>query len=372
MIARPTLGSLPNSRSVRGQPLAILLAVLALWIGMRASLWLPPIQEAEASITVADATSQVAAVGAGERTKPHNSSTREGSFSVSVLRQGNSLRGPWSAQPRSAIARPVGTSGGSTVRPPAINPLISMAAPFLEPGSERSLLQKVSFSPEKSIRAGEGRRLSIDAWLFLRDGGVGNAGAGPLAPTYGGSQFGAVLRYDLGSRTAHQPQAYVRATGAIDSREADLAAGISIQPVPALPLRAHGEVRVSRLGERVELRPSAFITAGIDETVRPIDMRVRGYAQAGYVGGEFATGFADGSLVIERDAKRFERGAIALGVGAWGGAQKGTSRLDAGPTASLNLPLGRGSVRLAADYRMRIAGDAVPASGAALTLSTSF
>lgn len=180
-----------------------------------------------------------------------------------------------------------------------------------------------------------------------------------------------MLRYDLGPRTAHLPQAYLRATGAIDFREADLAAGISIRPQPALPLRAHGEVRLSRLGERVELRPSAFVTAGIGESL-PLGARVRGYAQAGYVGGEFATAFADGSLVVERDAKRFEHGALALGIGAWGGAQEVTARLDAGPTASVDLRVGQGGIRLAADYRFRVAGDAEPSSGPAITLSTSF
>ncbi|OBX19165.1 hypothetical protein A9995_08495 [Erythrobacter sp. QSSC1-22B] len=228
-----------------------------------------------------------------------------------------------------------------------------------------------SLPPGRS-RSSEPRRLSIDGWLFLRAGGVADAGAGPLAPTYGRSQFGAVLRYDFGTRSAYLPQAYLRAAGSIESREAELAAGISIRPVSGLPLRAHGEVRLSRLGDRVELRPSAFITAGIEERLKPLDARVRGYAQAGYVGGEFATAFADGSLVIERDAARFERGALSVGAGAWGGAQQGTSRLDLGPTASVDLSLGQGRIRVAADYRLRVAGRAEPSSGAALTLSTSF
>ena len=157
--------------------------------------------------------------------------------------------------------------------------------------------------PAGPARASDAPRFSIDGWLFLRDGGGRDGGEEPFAPTYGKSQFGAVLRYEIGPRSAHLPQAYVRATGAIDSPEADLAAGISIKPVPALPLRVHGEVRLSRLGDRTEVRPSAFVTAGVDEAL-PLGTRVRGYAQAGYVGGEFATGFADGSLVVEREAKR--------------------------------------------------------------------
>ncbi|WP_454598646.1 hypothetical protein [Qipengyuania sp. SM2507] len=259
------------------------------------------------------------------------------------------------------------------------NVLPSVVLPSIAGNTRQSLSKSDQANPQNAIfslptrtdKSIEPRRFSVDGWLFLREGGGPDAGAGPLAPTYGKSQFGAVLRYDLGSRTAQLPQAYLRATGAIDSREGDLAAGFSIRPLPGLPLRAHGEVRLSRLGEKVELRPSAFVTAGIEETL-PLDTRVRGYAQAGYVGGEFATAFADGSLVVESVAKRFEHGALALGLGAWGGVQEGTERLDAGPTASMDLRVGGGTVRLAADCRFRVAGDAKPSSGAALTLSSSF
>ena len=59
-------------------------------------------------------------------------------------------------------------------------------------------------------------------------------------------------------------------------------------------------------------------------------------------------------------------------MGAWGGAQDGASRLDIGPSAAVSFRLGEGRGRVAADYRIRVAGEAEPASGPALTLSAGF
>lgn len=289
-------------------------------------------------------------------------------FSSSILRAG--------VPPRFLFPTPMLSGVQIETLPFAGSPSSTHGMRCLERYQEPTPLGAASYSLSlKPASVGDPRRYSIDGWLFLREGGATDAvdaGAGPLAPSYGRSQFGAVLRYDIGPRTSHLPQAYLRATGAVDSREADLAAGASIRPVATLPFRLHGEVRLSRTGEGVELRPAAFVTAGVEEELRPLAARVRFYGQAGYVGGEFATPFADGSLVVERDAKRFARGALAVGAGVWGGAQEGVARLDAGPTASVDLRIGQGRAKLAADYRLRVAGEADPSSGAALTLSTSF
>ncbi len=63
---------------------------------------------------------------------------------------------------------------------------------------------------------------------------------------------------------------------------------------------------------------------------------------------------------------------LRAGAGAWGGAQEDAARLDIGPSASVSFQLGEGRGRLAADYRIRVAGDAEPSSGPALTLSAGF
>ena len=63
---------------------------------------------------------------------------------------------------------------------------------------------------------------------------------------------------------------------------------------------------------------------------------------------------------------------MRLGAGAWAGGQEGATRLDLGPRASLRLRLGETASRLALDWRFRVAGEARPASGPALTLSAGF
>lgn len=394
MIVRPTLGSLPNSRSLRGQPLIIMLTVVALWVGLRASLWSAPMEVPVASVPVASVplAARVApnlgsiagepndtrglhrrwwAVPAPDRTD-RRASRASGEPAAAVPVRWLQVRAPTDRGPVDN-RRQDSMLQENGLQENGLQSGVAGAAQAAGPNPQTAIDRYAGFTlPPVPVRATQARRLSIDGWLFWREGGVANGGAGPLAPSYGGSQFGAVLRYDLGSRTRHPPQAYLRATAALDAREADLAAGVSVRPLPALPLRAHAELRLSRSGERTELRPAAFVTAGIEEALGRSALRIRGYAQAGYVGGEFATGFADGSLVLERDAKRFERGLLAVGFGVWGGAQRGAERLDAGPTVSMDLSPGRGRVRLAADYRLRIAGQAEPAAGAALTLSTSF
>jgi hypothetical protein len=105
----------------------------------------------------------------------------------------------------------------------------------------------------------------------------------------------------------------------------------------------------------------------------PLGTRAEFYGQAGYVGGNFATAFADGQVRIDRRIIHLGRGELRAGGSAWGGAQKGASRLDVGPTATLGMPLGgTAGARLALDWRFRIAGNAMPTSGPALTLSAGF
>lgn len=216
------------------------------------------------------------------------------------------------------------------------------------------------------------RRWTADVWLAVREGGSALIGSGVVAPVYGASQSGAVLRYRLAPASAREPVAYVRAVHALDRREADLAAGLAVRPAPGIPVIAHVEARASRRADGVTVRPAAFLTAGFDEVEVPFRVHARGYAQGGYVGGRNGTAFADGSIVAERAILESAGTELGFGAGLWGGAQRGAARLDAGPSASLRFPLGEGSGRIAVDYRLKLAGNAEPASGAALTLSAGF
>ncbi len=214
----------------------------------------------------------------------------------------------------------------------------------------------------------------FDGWLVLRDGGTQLTGTGERPASYGASQVGAVLAFRLDPDNAHAPAAYVRASRAlIEGGETEGAVGVRVRPMAGLPVSLHAEARLTqRPGRPVELRPAAFVAGGFEGLSLPQGLTARGYGQAGYAGGEFSTPFADGALVVEREVARFDLGEVSLGAGAWGGAQRGATRLDLGPRLAVKIEVGGAPARIEADYRWRVAGQAQPGNGGVLTLSTGF
>lgn len=350
----------------RGQPLIAMLGILVAWIAFRLLMIEAPAPE----FTSSELQLRDKFTGAFGSRPTHTIDDLP-----SLARPGASISSASSENP----ARPFAFERSS---PPSYD----LAAAELHPSGVKldSATPKVSRRSDdrgagllsadpRAVTKRRGRRASGDAWLFLRGGGgIGDA-AGTLAPGYGGSQAGAVLRFNLSVRASHRPVIYVRAVRALaTARESDLVAGFAARPLAGVPLAANVEVRASQRTTGVEVRPAAFIAAGIDDVELVQGFTVRGYAQAGYVGGRDATAFADGSLIAERPVWRDREAVLTAGAGAWGGAQRGAARLDLGPSASLRFRLGEGTARVSADYRLRIAGNAEPAAGAALTLSAGF
>jgi len=218
-------------------------------------------------------------------------------------------------------------------------------------------------------------RWSADGWLYWRQNSSSALVSETRTSTYGASQLGAVLNYRLAPSASRDPRAYVRAYRAlVDNGESELAAGLSARPFAKLPLRAHAELRATQRSNNagVELRPSGFVTTHLSPIDLPFRARAELYAQAGYVGGDEATAFADGQLHILRDIGQFDLAKVSFGAAAWAGAQKGAERVDLGPSIRVDMAIGSVPARLSVDYRERVAGSAQPDSGAAVTLSTSF
>jgi len=218
------------------------------------------------------------------------------------------------------------------------------------------------------------RRWSADGWVLWRRGSTGAPAGGLLTPSYGASQAGAVLRYRLAPGSGHRPAAYLRATAALNgSNEREAALGLSARPFARLPVVLAAEARFTSTPGSHMVRPAAFAVTELPPFALPLGLRGEAYGQAGYVGGRFATGFADGQLRVDHRLVRLGKGEMRLGGGVWGGIQKGASRVDAGPSLSIGQPLGGpAAMRLAADWRFRIAGKAAPGSGPAVTLSAGF
>ncbi|MXO84605.1 hypothetical protein GRI38_00975 [Altererythrobacter aurantiacus] len=219
---------------------------------------------------------------------------------------------------------------------------------------------------------------SGDTWLLLRGGQRTVQRAGAPAGVLGEDQIGAVLRYRIAQAGGRNIALHARASKALsENGEAELAIGLQARLLASIPVVAHVEGRLALRDDETELRPAAFVTTGFDDVALPLGAKARGYGQAGYVGGAFATPFADGHIVASREVASFDlapsvAGKVEVGAGAWGGAQEGAARIDVGPEASVTLQIADVPLRIAASYRVRVGGDAMPADGAAITISTGF
>jgi hypothetical protein len=207
-------------------------------------------------------------------------------------------------------------------------------------------------------------RLSVSAWAIVRgEAGPGLASAWQL----GGSQAGVRARYDLGSGLA----AAVRVSAPLQSsRGKEVAVALDWRPIRRVPLTITVERRVGLdRGGRDAFAAGVF--GGFDTSL-PFGLRADGYAQAGVVGLKRRDAYADGALRAERTLLGSGRFRLAAGAGAWGGAQPGASRLDVGPQIVAHVPVGSGGLRIAAEWRERVAGDARPGSGPSLSIGADF
>ncbi len=213
-------------------------------------------------------------------------------------------------------------------------------------------------------------RWSLGGWLYLREGSAGASDAIAAGGQLGGSQAGLRLAYGFGDDG--RLRAYGRATMAVRrSAQRELAFGAAFAPVPRLPIDVAVEQRVA-IGREGRTALAMMATGGVSGVPLPAGFRLDAYVQAGIVGARRRDGFADGALVVDRRLGDDERSPLRLGALAAGAVQPGVSRIDVGPRLTLRLPdVGRGS-RIALDWRQRVAGNARPESGLALTLATDF
>lgn len=401
-----------EKRSVRGQPLFALAAVLGSWVAVRAVM-LDVAAFIPASPPDLDLPRHVAANGhagapAARKTEPGQLPERLELADVpdTGLRGAASAVANWlrtlkggtahtagypvyivlaplqPQEPAFAGGSPVlsapGDVGVAPVRLAAAHQLLRMAAltgvPMqIDLASAAGEPAAAPFHPV-GHEAPPRQRWSGDGWVLLRRGGNVSLATGGAPATYGASQAGAVLRYSLAPADGHKPAAYLRTTAALNgSHEREAALGLSARPLPAVPVVASVEMRATDQAGRTRLRPAAMVVTELPPFRLPLKTRGEAYAQAGYVGGKFATPFADGQLRVDREVVDMGKGEVRAGAGAWGGAQKGASRLDVGPGATMRVGIGdSASARVSVDWRFRVAGDAEPSSGPALTLSAGF
>lgn len=370
----------------RGQPVAALMMLLAAWVGARAMILeagsnapdLRPVLIAKAP------TSHPGKSGVRPGERDPRSTTRalaqQAAYATAVEPAANGAL-PSPARPDAppfappfAPTPPRLAAGHLSLWLAAVS---QMPLPAL-PGLTGAIVSRPLAAPFPSRETSDGevsaRRWSADGWLMWRQGGRYSLASGPSGAAYGASQMGAVLRYRLDRPSPIRPSVYLRATAALNgSREKEAGLGLSARPLIRLPVVIGAEMRITddRAGSR--LRPAIFAVTELPAFSLPQGLRGEAYVQAGYVGGRGATAFADGQLKVDREIAQLGNTELRAGGGVWGGAQRGANRLDLGPTASLGLAVTKDlSARLGIDWRMRVAGNAIPSSGPALTLSAGF
>lgn len=353
----------------RGASLTLLVSILGLWIGGRMLIRITPFSpprledkvltiEADAATMPARKTPVIAIVEA--EPKP-----------VIWLRPANRF-----APSQTKVAPGLG-GGAAEIAPKArigASGLVFGDQPASARSRQDAMIVPAPFEPGARAKRTVTGRWSADAWSLIRQGGRQGLGAGLTPATYGASQIGAVLRYRLAPGSAHRPAAYLRVSRSLHGPpQREAAVGLSARLVAGLPVSAAGELRIYRDAFGTRLRPAVLAITEMPPLELPQGLRAEAYAQAGYVGGKGATGFVDGQVRLDRSLGQVAHADVRLGVGAWGGAQKGASRLDVGPSAVLAFPLSETVfARAAIDWRFRVAGHAAPVSGPAFTLSAGF
>ena len=216
------------------------------------------------------------------------------------------------------------------------------------------------------------RRWTSDAYVIMRDGGPADLGT---TPVLGGGQGGRSFAYTATPLAQRPLFAVIRTTGGrtrglrvdgeSDSEQA--AFGVRWQVVRG------ATVSIERLFAVTDGGRTAWTMRVAGGRTRKVGALVAdAYAEAGIVGLQRA------DLVAGVQARLFKPDAVEglrfeSGVGLWSGIQhtgEVVGRLDVGPT--LSIVADTWHVRASVDYRFRVAGNAAPGSGPALTVSRSF
>ncbi len=258
---------------------------------------------------------------------------------------------------------------------PVTSNVYSGPAKAIIPDDKPNLDEAVgSMAIGKKLPRNTGRTLHAETYAFSywRWGGTENGLA--AGGQYGGGQSGIITTFALQNPDSFgQPQRLailVRAAIAhdrLDQRE--LALGVRWRPVKELPVSITAERRL-RHDQRDAF--AVYAAGGVDDMQLPLQLRMAGFAQAGVVSGKDAGAFFDVLARADRNIVRLKGISLHAGAGAWAGGQRDATRVDIGPSLRTDIVIKTARFRLNADWRFRIAGNASPTNGPALTLSTSF
>lgn len=270
------------------------------------------------------------------------------------------------AQPRPSSWAKVPSSRTSPAETPSAPHPPSAPLPDLAPAAYVETMR--DDRPTLPGAAATNGRWSGSAWLLLRNG----APAALIATNgqLGGSQAGGRLRWQANRSGPLSKALTARISGPLASvRETELALGGEWHPIAGQPIWLSVERRIA-LGRRGRNAWSAQVVGGFWQPDLPLGLVAEGYGQAGLIGTRSRDAFIDGQLRVARPLA--DSDAPRIGAGLWGAAQPGVARLDLGPVLTVPLKISGQRVAASIEGRIRIAGDAMPASGVAFTLGAEF
>lgn len=386
----------PAKGQMRGQPVVFLATVIIGWTVARAVMLSPEIGPSSPAIAPLGTTHLAAPiVPNGNTLTPHVSSSGAPDPSADIA----ALFAAYRHQPLAVPIRDHTVGGtiplplATTTRHPTLQTeqADSRATRALNPLNGKDA--GAQFAPQTPmptlalpIAGASPSPWSLYSWAFFRQGSNNDTGSLlAINPSYGASQAGAILRYRTANIADLGPELYLRTAGALQGAEIDAAIGASIQPLAAVPARLSLEYRQPlRGGARAGV--SMALAGGFSANNVIHDVDVNGYGQIGAVGLRQTQGFFDLQVAATHRLVQRPSYGLSVGAGLWTGGQTDNRRLadnrspdstviyrvDAGPRIALHLPLFKTNASLALDMRQRIAGNADPDSGLALTFVSDF
>jgi hypothetical protein len=359
---------------LRGRPLAYVGLIIALWTGARWT-YVPQLAQktsgatgyesigaARPASTLSDASAQsLPQIQSKHRHRDSSSSPAWRASAASARRGIISHRLPPAMDPWQDGGRPFGLLESPRLVPDDNKPL--SAGRDTPPTIAVALVGKAGQPP--LLRHKPFDIYSYSFWRFS------TGGKNTLAPgaQYGGSQSGIIMTYHLLGDDRQKPALLLRASTTPDGQQSEAAVGLRWKPRAVWPITLSAEHRLRRNASDAL---AFYVAGGVDERPAAKGWTLQAFGQGGYVAGRDGGGFFDAQARLARPLTTTERLPISVGVGGWAGGQRGAARLDLGPMTSTRIDAGGVPITVQADWRMRVAGDAVPKNSATLTLSAGF
>jgi len=233
--------------------------------------------------------------------------------------------------------------------------------------------------PSAKLWSREAKLLSkhwrAEVYTFLRQADGTRVPLPAASPVLGAGSTAATLAYTLNPlsrRTVELQARFItpyRGFSSPDGTSAQGAAGIAVRPFPKVPITLVAE-RLFKLGPNARNDFQARMTAGLAKRVHGFDLSA--FGEADFVGRR-PDWFAGAQLIAERPIRVPGGFRIAPGLGLWSAMQRTdttSTRVEIGPSLRLVPP--KGPLSLSVDYRVKMAGNARPGSGVAVTVGGRF